>query len=66
MPRPPVKRPLLPKEDRNRLRRLAEHAGRFTVEQNATRAYAKGVQDALNWLTGDDSTMTSLLEEVTR
>lgn len=57
------KRPLLPKEDRDRLRALTTKA-RGHADESPNRAYAQGVVDTLRWLTGDD--MSRLLEEVTR
>lgn len=66
MAKPPVKRPLLPKDDRNRLRAMADKAEQQTGEDSGNRAYARAVVDTLRWLTGDDMTMSALLEEVTR
>jgi hypothetical protein len=58
------KRPLLPREERMRLNALAVKARRHREERSSDPAYAKGVEDALLWLTGED--MSALLAEVTR
>ena len=56
-----AKRPLLPREDRQRLNELAIRARRH---RTGDPAYARGVEDVLRWLNGDP--MSPLLEEVTR
>lgn len=60
------KRPLLPTEDRARLRGLAERAERHRTETGTNQAYAQGVVDVLRWLVGDDYTPAAMLEQVTR
>lgn len=58
------KRPGLPVEDRRRLRRMAVRAEQNGQTVNA--AYCRGVRDVLNWLTGEDESMSAMLREVTR
>lgn len=60
-----VPRPLLPREDRDRLRGLAEKAERHKQERTFDPAYAQGVADVLRWLASNED-MTPLLQEVTR
>lgn len=62
----PIKRPLLPQEDRARLRALADRAARHREETGTNQAYARGVIDALRWLVGDDYAPSPMLVEVTR
>jgi hypothetical protein len=61
--RPNPKRPLLPPEERARLRRMAEIATR-RGETGHNRAYCKGVADVLRWIDGEE--MSAMLQEVTR
>ena len=58
----PPKRPLLPREDRTRLRSMAERAGAYL--DSPQRAYVQAVRDTLFWLLGED--MAPLFKEVTR
>lgn len=60
------RRPLLPTEDRKRLRGLAERAERHRTETGTDQAYAQGVADVLRWIVGDDYDPAELLEQVTR
>lgn len=57
------KRPLLTREDRARLHRLAQKAAENGVTGH-NRAYCSGVADVLLWLDGEE--MSSMLKEVTR
>lgn len=57
------KRPLLGKEDRARLRRLADKAAQNALVGH-NQAYCHAVVDVLHWLDGED--MTPMLEDVTR
>lgn len=59
-----LKRPILAREDRNQLHTLAAKVATHTGGESSQRAYATGVYDLLDWLTGADP--TPLLEEVTR
>lgn len=60
------KRPLMPTEDRARLRTLAERAEQHRTETGTNQAYAQGVVDVLRWLVGDDYNPAAMLEQVTR
>lgn len=60
------KRPLLPREDRNRLRSLADNAARHREETGTNQAYAQGVVDVLRWLTGEDYEPAPMFRAVTR
>lgn len=56
-------RPILSREQRDQLHRVAGKVRAHTGE-GSQRAYAQGVLDVLDWLTGQPS--TPLLDEVTR
>lgn len=62
---PLPKRPLLPQDDRNRLRTLAANAA-LNGAEGPSRAYAQGVVDTLRWIVGDDSEMSPMMRDVTR
>lgn len=59
----PAKRPLLPAEDRARLRKMAGKAQKM-AESGMNRAYCQGVWDVLTWLDSED--MSPMLHEMTR
>lgn len=57
-----MKRPILSREQRAELHRIAGKVASHT--DGTARAYATGVLDVLDWLTGSDP--SPLLSEVTR
>lgn len=61
----PKKRPLLPQEDRRRLRQMSLRAAQHRIESGTNQAYAQGVVDTLRWIVGDDSDMTPMMKQVT-
>lgn len=56
------RRPMLPVEDRNLLRRLRDNAIK-AGESGMNRAYAQGVADTMSWLIGED--MSAMFGDVT-